>query len=211
VTDDCAQLHEVAPELALGVLVGAERGQALAHLAGCAECRHLVDELSEAADSLLLLTVEAEAPLGFESRVLARIANVKPRRRPWRWIAAVAAAVVLTAVATGIVVHHHNGPAGDLHLRAAALRAGTGEETGYVYLTTGHPAWVFMSVESTVAGQRYLCELNLRDGRVVRAGQFTVADLEGWWGTQVAAGAENLRSVRLLAPDGTTIASAVFD
>ena len=121
-TSDCARLHEVAPELALGVLVGAERGQALAHLALCSECRHFVDEMSEVADSLLLLAAEAEAPLGFESRVVARLAADHPRRRQWRWIATAAAAVVLAAAATGIAVHHHDGRLADLHVRTAALR-----------------------------------------------------------------------------------------
>jgi hypothetical protein len=211
VTSDCARLREVAPELALGVLVGAERGQALAHLALCAECRHFVDEMSEIADSLLLLAAEAEAPLGFESRVVARLAPDHPRRRPWRWIAAAAAAVVLAAAATGIAVHHYDGRVGDLHVRTAALRAGTGKEAGDVYVMEGQPAWVIMSVSSKGAGRSYLCEFNFRDGRVVRAGQFTVADHEGWWGIEVAGGVEGLQSVRLLTLDGTTIASAEFD
>ena len=210
-TSDCARLREVAPELALGVLVGAERGQALAHLAGCAECRHFVDEMSETADSLLLLAAEAEAPLGFESRVVARLAADHPRRRPWRWIATAAAAVVLAAAATGIVVHNHEARLGDLNVRTASLRVGTGKEAGDVYVMEGKPAWVIMSVSSKAAGRSYLCELNFRDGRVVRAGQFTVPDSEGWWGVEVEAGVEGLRSVRLLALDGTTIASADFD
>ena len=210
-TLNCAQLHEVAPELALGILVGDERGQALAHLAGCADCRRLVDEMSQAADSLLLLAAEAEPPLGFESRVAARLAGDQPRRRPWRWIATAAAAAALTAAATGLVVHQIDSGDSDLHLRTAALRATTGKETGDVYVTAGRPAWVFMSVESTVAGQSYQCELHFTDGRVVQAGQFTVADRKGWWGTAVKAGADDLQSVRVLAPDGTTIASAEFD
>ncbi len=210
-TLDCAQLHEVAPELALGILVGAERGQALTHLDGCAECRRLVDEMSQAADSLLLLAAEAEPPLGFESRVAARLTGDQPRRRPWRWIATAAAAALLMAVATGVVVHQLDGGDGDLHLRTAALLATTGKETGDVYVTTGQPAWVFMSVESTEAGQSYQCELHFTDGRVVQAGQFTVADRKGWWGTAVKAGADDLESVRVLAPDGTTVASAEFD
>ncbi len=210
-TSDCARLHEVAPELALGVLVGAERGQALAHLALCAECRHFVDEMSEVADSLLLLAAEAEAPLGFESRVVARLAADHPRRRPWRWIATAAAAVVLAAAATGIAVHHHDGRLADLHVRTAALRARTGKQAGDVYVMEGQPAWVIMSVSSKGAGRTYLCELNFRDGRVVRAGQFTVPNHDGWWGVQVADGVEGLQSIRLVALDGTTIASAEFD
>ncbi|MEA3183943.1 MAG: hypothetical protein QOJ74_420 [Ilumatobacteraceae bacterium] len=208
---DCAHLQEVAPELALGILVGAERAHALAHLAGCAECRQLVDEMSSAADSLLVLAAEAEAPLGFESRLLSRLTAERPRRRPWRWIAAAAAAVVLAGAATGVAVHHHDAPANDLHVRTASLRTSAGTETGDVYVTGGRPAWVFMSVDSAERGKSYQCELTFSDGRIVRAGQFTVADREGWWGTAVKTGVEDLRSVRLLASDGTTIATAQFD
>jgi predicted anti-sigma-YlaC factor YlaD len=208
---DCAKMRDMAPELALGVLVGAERGEALAHLAGCAECRHLVDELSEAADALLLLAAEAEPSLGFESRVLARLAADQPRRRPWRWIANAAAAALLAAAATGIVVHQVDGRSDDLHLRAAELQATTGTRTGDVYVMEGRPAWVFMSVTSAETGLSYMCELVFADGHVVRAGKFTVADREGWWGIAVKSGVDELRSVRLLAPDGTTIASADFN
>ena len=210
-SSECAHLHEVAPELALGILVGTERGRALAHLAGCADCRLLVDEMSVAADSLLLLAAEAEAPLGFESRVLARLSTDKPRRRPWRWIATAAAAALLAASTAGVVVHFHDAREGDLHLRTAALVTSAGSETGDVYVSAGRPAWVFMSVESSSPGQSFQCELAFSDGRIVLAGQFTVADREGWWGTAVKTGAEDLQSVRLLAPDGTTIASAEFD
>jgi hypothetical protein len=56
-----------------------------------------------------------------------------------------------------------------------------------------------------------MCELDFADGHVVHAGKFTVADREGWWGTAVKTGVDDLRSVRLLAPDGTTIASADFN
>lgn len=208
--DDCTQLHEVAPELALGVLVGAERGQALAHLAGCAECRQHVDELSQAADSLLLLAAEAEPPLGFESRVLGRLGADQPRQRPWRWIATAAAAAVLAAAATGIVVHQLDTPSGDLQLRTGALLAGSGKETGDFYITAGRPGWVFMSVESATTGQSYDCELHFADGHVVNAGRFTVAGRKGWWGTVVKPDAGDLRSIRLVATDGTTIAAAEF-
>ena len=208
--DDCTQLHEVAPELALGVLVGAERGQALAHLAGCAECRQHVDELSRAADSLLLLAAEAEPPLGFESRVLERLGADQRRQRPWRWIATAAAAVVLTAAATGIVVHQLDTPAGNLQLRTGALLAGSGQETGDVYITAGRPGWVFMSIESATTGQSYDCELHFADGHIVNAGRFTVAGRKGWWGTVVKPDAGDLRSIRLVATDGITIATAEF-
>jgi DNA ligase D len=43
----CEELRELAPELALGVVEGEERGRALEHLADCPECRRRVEELAE--------------------------------------------------------------------------------------------------------------------------------------------------------------------
>ena len=47
---DCADLADVAPELALEVLGGAERAAALAHLEDCVACQQMVDTL--AADAV---------------------------------------------------------------------------------------------------------------------------------------------------------------
>ena len=39
----CEQTRRLAAELALGIADGAERAEALHHLAGCAECRRAVE------------------------------------------------------------------------------------------------------------------------------------------------------------------------
>lgn len=70
---DCARLHELAPELALGVLTGQERAEARKHLATCPDCREYVLELTSVGDGLLALVPGAEPPLGFEDRVLSRL------------------------------------------------------------------------------------------------------------------------------------------
>ena len=69
----CAQVRELAPELALGILSGAERAEVLLHVNGCARCQAYVAELTEAADVIPQLAPEAEPPLGFEGRVLRRL------------------------------------------------------------------------------------------------------------------------------------------
>ncbi len=77
----CAQLRDVAAELALGVLGGAERAEAIMHVNGCARCQALVNELTEVADALPLLAPEIEPPVGFEQRVLS---SGRARRRRTR-------------------------------------------------------------------------------------------------------------------------------
>jgi anti-sigma-K factor RskA len=78
----CDEFAEVAAELALGVLTGRERAQALAHLDGCESCREQVRELSMAGDELLALLPPAEPPAGFESRVLDRLGLAVPSQPP---------------------------------------------------------------------------------------------------------------------------------
>jgi hypothetical protein len=71
----CDELRAMAAEVALGILSGAERADALAHMEHCVSCRVLVEGLAQTGDSLLLLAPQAEPPMGFESRVAARVAQ----------------------------------------------------------------------------------------------------------------------------------------
>jgi hypothetical protein len=99
----CAQLHEVAPELALGVLGGAERAEAIIHVNGCARCQALVNELTEVADALPMLAPEHEPPPGFEQRVLAA-GRARRRRSVRRWVASIAAAAAAAAILSITIV-----------------------------------------------------------------------------------------------------------
>ena len=69
----CDELRALAAEVALGVLSGTERADALGHMEHCVGCRVLVEGLAQTGDSLLLLAPEADPPIGFESRVAARL------------------------------------------------------------------------------------------------------------------------------------------
>jgi hypothetical protein len=66
----CAQLHDVAAELALGVLTGRERATAIAHLDHCRACREEVRQLMAVGGLLPELLPPVEPPSGFETRVL---------------------------------------------------------------------------------------------------------------------------------------------
>jgi hypothetical protein len=70
---NCTELAKVAAELALGVLTGRERAEAVAHLAGCDACREDVRQLIETHEGLIEMLPPKEPPAGFETRVLDRL------------------------------------------------------------------------------------------------------------------------------------------
>ncbi len=78
----CDELRAMAAEVALGILSGAERADALGHMEHCVSCRVLVEGLAQTGDSLLLLAPEADPPMGFESRVAARVSEHADRPEP---------------------------------------------------------------------------------------------------------------------------------
>jgi hypothetical protein len=78
----CAELADVAAELALGVLTGRERAMAVAHLDACDGCREHVRQLMATGEQLLELLPPAEPPAGFETRVLERLGLPVPAGEP---------------------------------------------------------------------------------------------------------------------------------
>jgi hypothetical protein len=60
-------------ELASGVLDKREEAALLNHLVSCPRCAAEFEQLAWAAKSLLLLVLEIEPPIGFESRIWDRI------------------------------------------------------------------------------------------------------------------------------------------
>jgi hypothetical protein len=69
----CAGFADMHAELALGVLTGRERAEALAHLERCAACQENVRQLTMKAEQLLQLLPAVEPPPGFETRVTERL------------------------------------------------------------------------------------------------------------------------------------------
>ena len=78
----CREFSDAAAELALGVLTGRERAQALAHLDHCASCREKVRELTATGEGLLGLLPSVEPPAGFEARVMDRLGLAAPAPSP---------------------------------------------------------------------------------------------------------------------------------
>ena len=89
-------------ELALGVLTGRARAQALSHVESCPRCAEELEQLSRVADTVVQAAPELEPPMGFEVRLFERmgVADVLPRRRlrPSFWVPAVVAAAAAAVV-----------------------------------------------------------------------------------------------------------------
>ena len=205
----CAELEELAAELALGTVSGAERAAALDHLAGCSPCREMVDQLARVADGLLHLAPVIQPPPGFESKVLARMParpggrQRAPRRR--RVLAAVAAVAAVAALSGGVTawLADDDRPA---EVRTALVADDKGRWTCRAVVYGDDPTWLVVtldrtdglhaefSVEAVLAG---------RDGPVP-VGTLRVVDGHGTLATAVAAegAARNLRTVRVLDRSG---------
>src|SRR5919198_6663168 len=151
----CEQTRELAAELALGITDGEERAQALRHLAECADCRRAVEEYSAVTDELLTLAPAHQPPPGFESRVLARLAPARPRRRLRRFLVPVAAAATAAAVAAGVILGVTSddrrladqyrstlAAAHGSYFTAARLRDPAGIPGGLVYGYRGRSSWI---------------------------------------------------------------------
>src|SRR5262245_50753476 len=168
----CDRVRSLASELALDIADGAERAEALEHLAGCAECRRAVAELSEVTDELLLRAPEREPPVGFESRVLARLEQSQPvirrRRRARRALFALAPAAVGAVLATVAVLGFTSDDrrlAGEYRealsaahgssFEAARLRAPGGLPAGVVYAYRGRKSWIFLYLDRDHRATRY--------------------------------------------------------
>jgi hypothetical protein len=217
------EVRELAPELALGIAAGEQRARALAHMASCAECRTLVDDLSRTADSMLLLGPQKEPPIGFESQAISRVRGMHPRQR--LRAAGLIAAIVLVAIgATVIVMQAMTARDRDLsdrylallegrsrgELFASALRTADGGRAGQVFAYEGSSNWIFIVV--TARGGNGVHDIVLTPraqaaGSTV--GRIRLVDGRGSWGSTTGLDLRGLR-VQLLDADGKQAFEARF-
>ena len=178
-----------------------------------------VAELSEVTDELLLDAPEREPPVGFESRVLARLqpAPATPSRRPrrLRWaLFALAPAAVAAAIATVVVL----GATGDdrrladeyraalatahgSEFEAARLHAPGNVSAGVVYAYRGKPSWVFVYLDRDQRPADYLVELAMTSGRRVPLPSLKIDPATGSGGQVVRVDPRDVASVRLVGPE----------
>ncbi len=221
-TVNCAQLEELAAELALGTVSGAERAAALDHLAGCPTCRDLVEQLARVADSMLLLAPEVEPPPGFESQVLIRMGVVSapvvrlgPARAPRRRVLVGVAAAALVAGLAGAGVARLVDDGRPAAVQTAAGTPAAGVRTALAFDTDGRwtcraviygdtPTWLVVSLDRTDGlNATFTVEAFHRDDPTpVPVGSFSTAQGHGTFAQPVQLRAESLQSVRVLDAGG---------
>jgi hypothetical protein len=180
----CAAVHDAAPELALGLLDGAERAELLLHVAGCPRCQGYVSELSEVADGLARLAPEIEPPAGFSRRVDAAIRGGRIRHlRRWATVAVAAAAAAIIAVVAVRVVDAGRSPApvAAPALRSVAMIGANNVRVGRVAVSGRSPASLALNVDYSLADGTYTLELDQPGGPDHRVGTITVLGGHGQW------------------------------
>ena len=224
----CAEFHDSAAELALGVLTGRERAEALAHLDHCEACREHVRQLTMTGEQMLGLLPAAEPPAGFETRVMDRLGLAAPapqplrhrRRRPaWghefsprRALAAAAVVVALLGAALGgWGLHASTAPAASSALTTATMIATDDHgHVGQVFVFNGQPRWMYMSVDLESGNDTVICQLVSADGHITTVGSFRLADGYGSWGSPAWTGSGAPVGARLVTANGTVLATATF-
>src|SRR6266542_2895143 len=151
----CTEVRDLAPELALGIVGGPERAEALQHASECGPCRALVGELAEAADALPLLVAEAAAAATIVSIVGVRVVeSVQETNR------------IVTAASD---------------VRSAQMNGANGLDVGNVFVSNGTPSSVVVNVNYWVPSGNYGIEF--RNGSTdKRLGDVSIHDGRGTWG-----------------------------
>ncbi|MBO0878687.1 MAG: hypothetical protein J2P19_35455, partial [Pseudonocardia sp.] len=212
----CRRCRHFAAELALDVLPGRERGDALRHLDDCSRCRDAVHALVGTADQLIELVPEARPPDGFERKVVAALTASSGRRRGWlERTAALLGGVAL--IASGWLALPRQGSAdptggaqpGVLPVRYAPLLS-RHQEVGHAYLYPGDPPWIYLSVATppTAPGTNVSCEAVRQDGATSSLGPLNRG--EGGWTVPTPRQPDPVVAARLVDQSGHTVAMARF-
>jgi hypothetical protein len=207
----CATARDRAPELALGILDGEERGEVLEHLQGCSSCQAVVAEQSEIADLFPHLAPHVDAPLGFERRVLGSFRRERRvfTRRAILSVAAVIAAATITSVAVVRVVDaDRDTSTASPDLRTVAMVGGAGTEVGRVTVSDGTPAALAVSVDYAVPDGEYTLRVDTDGSSTDLIGTITIAEGHGEWNGRAEIPSRGDPRITLVTTDGTVVCEA---
>jgi hypothetical protein len=222
----CEEVRRLAPELALGITTGDERAGALAHLAGCPDCRRYVSELSGIADEVLLLAPVQEPPGGFEGRVLQRFTDEvgrRPVRKSGLFVAAAAAFLAAAIAIGGVLFATREDRELAAHLKAdlaeangdyfgvKVLRDPDGFKDGVVFAYEGSPAWIFMDLNEGLEPGIYSAELGMEDGTTqVLGSPFELSADKRWWASALPVSLHDVMILRIRNDSGAQVLTARF-
>ncbi|MGD0749165.1 MAG: zf-HC2 domain-containing protein [Acidimicrobiales bacterium] len=211
-TDDLA-------ELALGVLTGRERAQALSHVESCPRCAEELEQLSRVADTVVQAAPDVDPPMGFEVRLFERmgVADVRPHRqrlRPSVWVPAVAA-VAAAALALGLGLSLSSSPAPTVAAQHAkgtvsASLLENGETVGHVVAFGGAHPWISMMLADSTAKGTVQCIVVTDDGTTHHVGTFVARQGYGAWIAPLHVKPGDVRTAEVVSPSGTVIATATL-
>lgn len=215
-TNDCRDVRPLLPELAAGAAAGDDRSRALDHVAGCAVCREELAELTKTADAVLLLAPSTEPPVGFESRVLARLGGRDGTRIRRRRATLALAAALLTAVLSGAIFEQWRSVddrrladqyretlavANGRYFKAAPITSADAQPAGTVFLYQGNPSWVLITITAAPADGPYGVLVIDTSGGAHLIGTCQVTGHTVTAGYQLPLPVAQIRQVRLHAAD----------
>jgi hypothetical protein len=217
---DCDRFADVAAELALGVLTGRERAEAVPQLDDCDACREDVRELAITGEELLRLLPEVTPPAGFAYRVRHEICfsgyRRQRRRRAKAPLLVAAAAAAVLAVGGGLAGWSAVRSPGPGVMHPARLTTAQQRVIGRVFLDDngyrGGSGWVYVSVDRGVGTGTgtVVCQLLGQDGRVTTIGSFGLAGGNGYWGSPESMPGTTVVGAQLLTAGGHVLATAMF-
>jgi hypothetical protein len=214
----CEVIQDELGELSLGILSGRRRSEALGHVGSCRPCRAELERLSILADTLLQFAPRIQPPLGFELRLAERLdaeaAHRPSRMRRLRRIGSLSvAAVVISILSFGIGALVTPG-GGNGQVRSATAKLTTadltshGEVLGEVMISAGGPAWMFVTIDGGAWPGTVTCDVTLAGGKVETIGVFKLSGGYGAWEAPLKSPAGQVRFARLIAANGTVLATA---
>jgi hypothetical protein len=224
-SQDCATIREALPEIALGIADGEQRARALAHIAGCPDCRRELEQLASLTDELIALAPQREPPPGFENRVLDRFPVRQPTRPPRRHRLrrlAFAAAVPAVAAVTALVITLSY--SSDLKLasqyraalmgahgkyfQSAHLNTPAGQRAGIVFAYQGSPSWMFYTLGGRFGSGTYKEQIVTRSGKTLTLPPFSLVN--GSWGIATPVPVRDIALVKLIHKPGGAALTATL-
>jgi hypothetical protein len=215
----CDAYADDLAELALGVLTGRSRAEALSHVESCPRCAEDLEQLSRTADTVVQVAPALEPPMGFEVRLFERmgVADLHRRRRrirPTFWVpAVVAAAAAALALGLGLTltssspVHTATAPAHHGKVISADL-VEDGATVGHVVAFGGKQPWMSMMLADSTAQGTVHCIVVTANGMTHLVGTFVARQGYGAWIAPLHVNPADIRTAEVVSPSGTVIATA---